>query len=367
MLRDTNPRLRKDEFWANDQINLALFKGECLGIVGRNGSGKSTLLKLIAGLIKPDRGTLRTRGRVGALIELGAGMNPLLTGRENILINGVVLGMNRNEVVTKFDSIQEFADLGPYLDAPVQSYSSGMKVRLGFAIAVHLEPDLLLVDEVLAVGDMRFRARCYQKISSLLPTTAVIFISHNPDHILNICNRAILLDGGKITAEGSPSEVIEKYHRQYQPGLEPADKFVKVSDPFESVTIPKNPVEVQAGKRLRLLFECKTSQVVKNGIVRLAIYDRQERFSLEWNSRNDGDSLNLAKGEGQSFIIDIEQIPLKSGSYVASLIIHIGNSLDHSVWISKEIKLCVVGNNYGYCDVQLQGSLTTLSLIPDEI
>ena len=176
--RPSPPKLRKDEFWANDEISFEVRRGQCLGLIGRNGAGKSTLLKILNGLVKPDGGRIEIHGKVAALIELGAGFNPMLTGLENIYINGTVLGLSRKQIDVKLDSIVEFSEIGEFLHMPVQSYSSGMKVRLGFAVAVHLEPDILLLDEILAVGDAGFRAKCYNAISEISHNAAVIFVSH---------------------------------------------------------------------------------------------------------------------------------------------------------------------------------------------
>jgi ABC-type polysaccharide/polyol phosphate transport system, ATPase component len=203
--------LRKGEFWANKDISFELKRGDCLGLIGGNGAGKSTLLKMIAGLTKPDEGEIVIDGRVGALIELGAGFNPLLTGLENVYVNGAVLGMGKREVDRKLDSILGFADLGEFIDAPVQSYSSGMKVRLGFAVAVHLEPDILLIDEVLAVGDAGFRAKCYRMISDMLNRVSVIFVSHNHAHIARICNKGLHLSKGCVRNLGAIHSCVGEY------------------------------------------------------------------------------------------------------------------------------------------------------------
>ncbi|MBE7538307.1 MAG: ABC transporter ATP-binding protein [Bryobacterales bacterium] len=190
--------LGKEEFWALDDVSFTLRRGESVGLLGANGAGKSTLLKIIAGLIKPDRGQVIVRGRVGALIELGAGMHPLLSGRENIRVNAAVLGLTQRELAAKLDEIIAFADLGEFIDAPVQSYSSGMRVRLGFAVAAHLEPDLLLVDEVLAVGDVSFRMKCFQRIEKLMREgTSPILVSHNVIDITRICSAALVLKHGR--------------------------------------------------------------------------------------------------------------------------------------------------------------------------
>ena len=190
--------LRKDEFWAVQDVSFELKRGECLGLIGPNGSGKSTLLKMLNGLIKPDKGKITMRGRVGALIELGAGFNPILTGRENVYINGSVLGFNEKEISDKFESILEFADIGEFIDTPVQNYSSGMKVRLGFAVAAHMEPDVLLIDEVLAVGDMGFVIKCLNKMKSIMQNAAVIFVSHGMPMVSFVCSKAMVLNSGRV-------------------------------------------------------------------------------------------------------------------------------------------------------------------------
>lgn len=189
--------LGHEEFWALDDVSFTVRRGESIGLLGANGAGKSTLLKIIAGLIKPDRGQVTVRGRVGALIELGAGMHPLLSGRENIRVNAAVLGLTQRELAAKLDEIIAFADLGEFIDAPVQSYSSGMRVRLGFAVAAHLEPDLLLVDEVLAVGDVSFRMKCFQRIEKLISAgTSLILVSHSVIDIARVCSRVLVLKHG---------------------------------------------------------------------------------------------------------------------------------------------------------------------------
>ena len=190
--------LRRDEFWAIDNVSLELKKGESLGLMGPNGSGKSTLLKLINGIFLPDRGNITVRGKVGALIEIGAGFHPLLTGRENVYVNGLILGMAKSEIGKKFDEIVEFADVGDFIDTPVKYYSSGMFVRLGFAIAIHSRPDILLVDEVLAVGDSDFQTKCMNAIEKIKERgTSIVLVSHNEVLIERNTTKALLLIRGK--------------------------------------------------------------------------------------------------------------------------------------------------------------------------
>lgn len=209
--------LRPDEFWAVNDVSFELKRGECLGLIGRNGAGKTTLLRMLNGLIKPDKGRIEMRGRVGALIALGAGFNPILTGRENIYVNASVLGLTKKETDEKFDEIVEFAELGEFIDAPVQSYSSGMQVRLGFAVAaVLIQPDILLLDEVLAVGDMGFKIKCLNSVRQLMTKTAVVFVSHSMQFVSQFCTRIVLMERGVLICDTlSIAEGIDSYFSQF--------------------------------------------------------------------------------------------------------------------------------------------------------
>lgn len=210
---DNCPSLRTDEFWAVNNVSFALKRGECLGLIGHNGAGKTTLLKMLNGLIKPDSGLIEMRGRVGALIALGAGFNPILTGRENIYVNASILGLTKREIDEKLDEIIDFAEIGEFIDMPVQNYSSGMQVRLGFAVATSLKPDILLLDEVLAVGDTPFRAKCFKRIGKILCDSAVIFVSHSESQVKRICNSTLLLMQGNVEFKGATEEGLIKYRR----------------------------------------------------------------------------------------------------------------------------------------------------------
>ncbi|MBF0422462.1 MAG: ABC transporter ATP-binding protein [Magnetococcales bacterium] len=205
-------QLRQDEFWAIRDVNFAIKRGDIVGLIGPNGSGKTTLLRLINGLIKPDRGQITVRGRVGALIQLGAGFSPILSGRENIYINAAILGLSRREINTRMDAIVEFADIGEFINTPVRNYSSGMRARLGFAVAIHMSPDILLVDEVLSVGDMVFRNKALDRMNKLAHSgVAVVFVSHNLSQVDRLCNVAMYLNKGRLEHVGSTMEVISRY------------------------------------------------------------------------------------------------------------------------------------------------------------
>jgi lipopolysaccharide transport system ATP-binding protein len=208
-----------EEFWALRDVSFEVKRGEVLGIIGRNGAGKSTLLKILSRITEPDRGRVTLRGRVASLLEVGTGFHPELTGRENIFLNGAILGMTRAEIKSKFDEMVAFAEVERFLDTPVKRYSSGMHVRLGFAVAAHLEPEILVVDEVLAVGDAEFQKKCLGKMRSVATreNRTVLFVSHNLQAVQSLCGRAILLDAGRIAAQGATGPLVARYLAQDRP------------------------------------------------------------------------------------------------------------------------------------------------------
>jgi lipopolysaccharide transport system ATP-binding protein len=203
---------QSDTFWALKDVSFEVNHGEVLGIIGRNGAGKSTLLKILSRVTRPTHGRAKINGRVGSLLEVGTGFHPELTGRENIYLNGAVLGMTRTEIQRKFDEIVEFAEIERFIDTPVKRYSSGMYMRLAFAIAAHLEPEVLIVDEVLAVGDVAFQKKCLGKMDRFAREgRTILFVSHNMVAIQGLCNTAIWLDGGYIMSQGQPAEIVSSY------------------------------------------------------------------------------------------------------------------------------------------------------------
>ena len=205
--------LREDEFWAIDDVSFEIQKGEMVGIIGSNGSGKTTLLKMLNGIFWPERGSVTVKGKVGALIAVGAGFHPMLTGRENIYINGAIMELSKKEINERFNDIVAFADIGDFLDMPVKHYSSGMFVRLGFAVAVFCESDILLVDEVLSVGDLSFQNKSLRRLDEIRQKAhAVILVSHNLEHVRNLCDKVILMDEGKIVFMGNTQEALLTYY-----------------------------------------------------------------------------------------------------------------------------------------------------------
>jgi len=202
------------EFWALKDITLDIRAGETVGIVGRNGSGKSTLLQLICGTLNPSQGEIDVRGRIAALLELGSGFNPEFTGRENVFLYGSILGLSRGEIAQKFDEIAAFADIGEFLEQPIKLYSSGMVVRLAFAVAVSVSPQVLVIDEALAVGDELFQRKCFSRINQIKAAGAtILFVSHSGGAVVELCDRAVLLDGGELIQEGEPKKIVGIYQR----------------------------------------------------------------------------------------------------------------------------------------------------------
>lgn len=203
-----------NEFWALRGVDFDVRRGETVGIVGRNGSGKSTLLQIICGTLTPTAGNVDVRGRIAALLELGSGFNPEFTGRENVYLNAAVLGLGRSEIDARFDDIAAFADIGEFIEQPVKTYSSGMYIRLAFAVAINVDPEILVVDEALSVGDEAFQRKCFARIETIRSNGAtILFVSHSVGTVIEICDRAILMDGGELIAQGTPKFIVSRYHK----------------------------------------------------------------------------------------------------------------------------------------------------------
>jgi len=276
--------LRKGEFWANKGVSFELRRGDCLGLIGHNGAGKTTLLKMLTGLIKPDTGRVEMHGRIGALIALGSGFNPILTGRENIYINGSVLGFSKKEIDGKLNDIIDFAEIREFIDAPVQTYSSGMQVRLGFSVASSLNPDILIIDEVLAVGDLGFRVKCLNRIHELLETTAVIFVSHSMPFVSRICTQAILLKNGKVELQSEAvPKVIDRYHEEFSTGerksVGSGEAEILATEVLGGGAEEISLVPFGAGLELRIRLRI-TSQCPIVGI-RLVVWNQDQRAVLD--------------------------------------------------------------------------------------
>lgn len=225
-------KLRGNEFWALRDVSLAVTRGQTLGIVGRNGSGKSTMLQIIVGTLTPTTGSVQVNGRISALLELGSGFNPEFTGRQNVFFNGQLLGLNPREIEERFDAIEAFADIGEFIDRPVKTYSSGMFVRLAFSVATSVDPQVLVVDEALSVGDEAFQRKCFARIESIKSRGGtILFVSHSATAIVELCDRAVLLDRGELLLAGKPKMVVDRYHKLI---YAPSDRYEAIREELRS-------------------------------------------------------------------------------------------------------------------------------------
>jgi len=348
--------LRPKEFWAVDEVSFEVKRGECLGLIGPNGAGKSTLLKMLNGLIKPDQGRIKMAGRVGALIELGAGFNPILSGRENIYVNGSVLGLSKREIDRKFDEIVEFAEIGEFLDTPVQNYSSGMKVRLGFAIAAQMEPDILIVDEVLAVGDVGFRAKCYNKISEISSNSAVVFVSHQMPQVSKICNKAIVLSNGLSMFYGEASKAVACYNdlfdidKKYisEEGDAKVDKVKILNGSGEETSI------FNYNSSLRLAFDLGVHEKYGEFLVSIGILDQNGDFLAQCHSSNNS-FLFENHGNTMSISVEIDSVNLNLGKYYISIVILDKNNCKVLCWCHSIASFRVEGEVCGGAPIQIAG------------
>lgn len=329
-----NDNLRKKEFWALQDVSFELRRGEALGLIGKNGSGKSTLLRVIAGLIKPDKGTVEVIGRVAPLIALGAGFNPVLTGRENIYANMSILGLAKEEIDDRFDEVVEFAEIGEAIDSPVQTYSSGMAARLGFSCAIHTEPDILLIDEVLAVGDINFKQKCFRRLHELIQKgTSFILVSHNSQSILNVCRNSLYLIKGNFIEIGETRKVLTKYEEQlfnldrklshaFSGAAEYAEKKESESLGLDILSVEFRDSEgerlqsVVSGEEARLYLRCKLTREIENINISLIFKEvlGQNDLVLHISSYNDRVSLALPKGV-HSLQVVLPYVCLRPGIY----------------------------------------------------
>jgi lipopolysaccharide transport system ATP-binding protein len=335
LLRRRGNGLRSGEFWAVQDISLQLRQGEALAIIGRNGAGKTTLLRTVAGLIRPDAGEVRTRGRVAPLLALGAGFNPLLTGRENIFINMAILGLTTRQIRQRFDSVVEFAEIATALDSPVRTYSSGMTARLGFACAVHVVPDVFIVDEALAVGDASFRAKCFRKIADLRRQgVSLLIVSHSVQVLMAVADRALYLEQGKVIASGPTADVLTRYAedcdnatlRERQGTISGA--YAKPPRlPTESPGLDILNVRLESDGRgpgahwrtgrpavLRVHVRChrRISNANLSVAVKRCLGDNEYLFSL--NSRDDRREIHLAPGDHE-IELRLPSCGLRRGAY----------------------------------------------------
>ncbi|EDY80530.1 ABC transporter, ATP-binding protein [Verrucomicrobiia bacterium DG1235] len=338
------PILRKHEFWANKGISFELRRGECLGLIGHNGAGKTTLLKMLNGLIKPDTGRIETRGRVGALIALGVGFNPVLTGRENIYSYGSLLGLTKSEIAEKYDEIVDFSEIPDSINAPVQSYSSGMRVRLGFAVASSLNPDILLLDEVLAVGDAAFRYKCLSRITSLMSNSAVIFVSHNQEQIRRICTSCLYLQKGSQLNSGDTSKILDQYFEDQDLNNGQTSHSVVAKDEcITEFSLSAKPDVIETNDPVEIQLLVDSTEDIPNCFIRLIFLDANATAVAEYNSHNKQIRIDIKKGKN-TISLPIESFQLKQGNYPARLHLCDVNSPKQYLWVNSATKIRVKGS-----------------------
>lgn len=322
----------EEEFWALKDVSFEIRRGERVGIIGRNGAGKSTLLKILSRITEPTTGRVELRGRVASLLEVGTGFHPELTGRENIYLNGAILGMTRREIRAKFDEIVAFAEVEKFLDTPVKRYSSGMYVRLAFAVAAHLEPEILVVDEVLAVGDASFQKKCLGKMEDVAEQEGrtIIFVSHQMGSVQRLCSRALLLANGTISYDSNPLICIDFYLKSlakitYQPLKERKDRqgnglatFIDAF--FVDLETDQITQELTAGKSysFNMILDNISSQLLQGVVVSYGISDELGNYILLFRTTFEGADINLMPGQNQVSSI-ITNLPLSTSSYSVTL------------------------------------------------
>ena len=356
-------KLRPGEFFALRDISFRVEPGECVALLGPNGGGKSTMMKLISGLLKPNAGEIRIRGKVGALIELGTGFNPLLSGRDNVYINGAVLGMTRREIDERFDEILDFSELGEFIEAPVKTYSSGMRVRLGFSVAAHLRPQLLLLDEILAVGDLGFRLKCFAHLSRLcLQGTSIILVSHSLGALARIARRCIVFGGGRKVFDGD-----------LEPGIAIYEQWVgadKNSRPNQALPDRKSPATITSVRTLdgagRTTNEFQTDEPF---LVEVAIQSEtvitEARICVQFLSTVVGNVASMSSahqqfqldltGYQQTVRFEVPRLPLLKGAFELKISLYgKGNAgfLDEKVGVGR---FRVVGPRLGKPGFGLRG------------
>jgi len=340
-------------FWALRDVSFRVSVGEVIGIVGPNGAGKSTLLKVLSRITPPTEGYVDLTGRVSSLLEVGTGFHPELTGRENVFLNGAILGMLRAEIVRKFDAIVAFAELEPFIDTPVKHYSSGMFVRLAFSVAAHLEPEILVVDEVLSVGDLHFRNRCLGRMQDLRDEgRTVLFVSHDLTSVRQLCTRAVLLNGGHLVGDGTPGDITRKYERMYQ---DDADNTTGAADRRH----PPSDYHLRRVE-LRNAAGVVTSQFDAGQVMDIHLWSSgpapENSFTAEFKLLNDHDEVvsfgsanpvrdTYYRSEHQHFVCRLGPLPLTEGRYAFSFTVRVWNKERWDYWDKA------IGFTIGRCDL----------------
>lgn len=307
-----------EQFWALQDVGLAVMPGQMLGVMGHNGAGKSTLLQVLSGVVCPDAGQVQVRGRMGALLDLGAGFHPDLTGRENVFVSAIVAGLSRREAERQFDAIVEFAEMAAFIDNPVRTYSTGMQMRLAFAVAIHTQPDVLFVDEFLSVGDLSFQSKCLNRIAELKAKgCAVILISHDADQIQQLCDQALWLEQGRVKAYGEPATIAGEYVNRM--GLK-RQEFRTSSQQVTIATIRLSDPQgfpltaISSGDPLTIELIYQAQQAFEDLIFNFSISDDEGQIYFNTNSAAPGLKIAVQPGIGR-IKLHLERLDLKGGQY----------------------------------------------------
>jgi lipopolysaccharide transport system ATP-binding protein len=318
-----------EDFWALKNVSFEIKRGEVVGFIGRNGAGKSTLLKILSRITEPTEGRIRIRGRVASLLEVGTGFHPELTGRENIFLNGAILGMQRAEIKQKFDEIVAFAEMERFLDTPVKRYSSGMYVRLAFAVAAHLEPEILVVDEVLAVGDAEFQKKCLGKMQSVAAQEGrtVLFVSHNMAAMQALCTRAVYLHSGTVRRAGAVDALVADY---MQDAKAPVDALssgpLALGDGLELQVLELYPNSLISGDALRFRLELRARAKARISELAMLVYSQTGVRLAVLDFRGCGVPKTFADGESWELAGEIASMPLVEGDYSVGLYVSMGGA-----------------------------------------
>jgi ABC-2 type transport system ATP-binding protein len=341
-----------EDFWALRDVELDIEAGETFGLLGHNGSGKSTLLKCIAGILRPTTGEIRTVGRLAALLELGAGFQPDLSGRENIYLNASILGMKRSEIDRRFDDIVAFAELEQFIDNQVKFYSSGMYIRLGFAVAINVDPEILLVDEVLAVGDEAFQRKCLDKVHTFQQEgRTIIVVTHSPDMVRQICDRAAALDHGRMVALGDPNDVIRTFREKLMTGVK---SVLDIDDPemgkselsplwhkvrirgIEVLYRQPGSSSVHPGEGLAFRVAYETRDAIGDIVAGIALYGPQGQLVHGTNTHLLGQDLPGLSGTG-TITFSFSSLPLIDGAYRLTVGLHNLGGLQYDHWEQEAV------------------------------
>jgi ABC-2 type transport system ATP-binding protein len=320
-------RARYETFWALRDVSIEIGGGETAGLIGPNGSGKTTLLKLVAGIIRPTEGRIETHGRIASLLELGAGFHPDLTGRQNVYLNASILGLSKKETDRHFDAIVAFSELEKFIDMQVRHYSSGMYVRLGFAVAVHVDPQILIVDEVLSVGDEAFQRKCLDRIRTFQRDgRTIVFVTHAADTVREICNSAFFLWEGRLAAAGKPADVIREYrhqlhgeaHLEAAPFEERGDRRVRILRVRLADADGKERTAFRPGEDLHVIVDLEAPDPIEDPLVGIAIHDNQDGLVVGTNSDIAGLPLGTVHGKSRITFV-CRSIPMRSGTFALTV------------------------------------------------